>query len=207
MNHSESLTKLATALVKCQAMLQPAEKSSLNPFFKSKYADLSAVWDAAREPLTKNGLSVVQLPGFENGVVTLTTVLLHESGEWLSAPAGAPIAKADAQGVGSCISYLRRYALASVVGIVAEDDDGNAATQGRQSKAPPKENPGVSEDGQIRLPGKPEQWDGHGGKPIADIPEDVLTKAGAWLHKKDPVKNKLLVEAITEELERRRVAA
>lgn len=127
---SPSISLLAGALVKAQQALKPAIKDSANPFFKSKYADLGSVWDACRDALQSNGLSVVQFPGFtEAGAALLTTILLHESGEWISGTAGAPLNKADAQSMGSAITYLRRYALAAVVGVVTEDDDGNAASQ------------------------------------------------------------------------------
>lgn len=136
---SPSISLLAGALVKAQQALKPAIKDSANPFFKSKYADLGSVWDACRDALQSNGLSVVQFPGFTDaGAALLTTILLHESGEWISGTAGAPLNKADAQSMGSAITYLRRYALAAVVGVVTEDDDGNAASQ---PKAAPKKQP------------------------------------------------------------------
>jgi hypothetical protein len=122
------VANLAAALVKAQAKLKPAIKDSANPFFKSKYADLGAVWEACREALQSEGLAVVQLPGFASGEARLTTILLHASGEWIAGEAGAPLAKADAQGVGSAITYLRRYGLAAVAGVVTEDDDGNSAS-------------------------------------------------------------------------------
>lgn len=138
---SETITKLVGALVRAQRDFKPAIKDSSNPFFKSKYADLGAVWDACRDPLHANGLAVIQFPGFtDSGAALLTTMLVHESGEWLSATAGAPLTKADAQSVGSAITYLRRYALAAVVGVVTEDDDGNAASQPR-APAKPKPEP------------------------------------------------------------------
>lgn len=139
---SPSISLLAGALVKAQQALKPAIKDSANPFFKSKYADLGSVWDACRDALQSNGLSVVQFPGFTDaGAALLTTILLHESGEWIAGTAGAPLNKADAQSMGSAITYLRRYALAAVVGVVTEDDDGNAASQSKpapkKQQAPP----------------------------------------------------------------------
>ena len=136
---SVNVDQLATALVKAQQVMEGARKDSENPFFRSKYADLASVWLACRAPLNDNGLSVVQLPGFENGVATVTTILLHTSGQWIKGTSGAPIVgkttkdgtvlPADAQSVGSAITYLRRYALAAVAGVVQEDDDGNAASR------------------------------------------------------------------------------
>lgn len=132
---SESIKELATALAKAQAALRPAAKDATNPHFKSKYADLSAVWEACREPLSTNGLSVVQLPAdSEPGRLALTTMLLHSSGEWLSTTYSLKLQQDTAHGAGSALTYLRRYALAALVGVVAdEDDDGNSASQPARS--------------------------------------------------------------------------
>ena len=137
--NSEQINDLAAALVKAQAAMKPAVKDATNPHFKSKYADLSAVWEAARGPLTANGLSVVQMPTDSNepGRVALTTMLLHTSGQYLSSTVSTRLQQETAQGVGSALTYLRRYALAAMVGIVADDDDdGNAASQPRQQTEP-----------------------------------------------------------------------
>jgi hypothetical protein len=130
MNHqSESIANLAKALSIVQGKLTHAKKDSANPFFKSKYADLESVWDACRELLSTNGLSVMQFPGeFIDGCMALTTVLAHSSGEWIKQTMEVPVTKPDAQGAGSAITYMRRYALAAVVGVVQADDDGNAAS-------------------------------------------------------------------------------
>jgi hypothetical protein len=137
MNQSESLSNLATALAMVQGQLRPAEENAENPFFKSKYADIASIISAVRDLMAKNGLSVSQFPGLTvNHSATLTTILMHNSGEWLSQDMTIPLAKVDPQGYGSAITYARRYALASVLGIVAgEDDDGNSAT-GKQDKGP-----------------------------------------------------------------------
>jgi len=135
MVHSEQLNELAAALTKAQADMDGAKKSSANPFFKSKYADLSAVWDACREPLTKNGLSVVQTAGMEGDSVTITTMLLHSSGQWIRDTLTMKPKDTTPQGVGSTITYGRRYALSAIVGVAPEDDDGEAA-QGRIQKGP-----------------------------------------------------------------------
>ena len=129
MNRSDTLKDLAPALAKAQRSIKAAVKDSVNPHFRSKYADLGAVWEACREALTANGLSVVQMPvDVADGRVGLTTMLLHESGEFVSSTVSTPLTKNDAQGVGSALTYLRRYALAAMVGVVADDeDDGNAA--------------------------------------------------------------------------------
>jgi len=128
MKTSESITKIAEALTKAQAAMKPALKDSRNPHFNSKYADLTSVWDAIRAPLTDNGLSVLQLVGTnEAEKTTLTTRVLHVSGEWIESTWAIPIGKQDPQGLGSALSYARRYALAAAVGVVQDDDDANAA--------------------------------------------------------------------------------
>jgi len=132
MNHSDSIAALGAALAKAQGMIEGARKDSANPHFKSKYADLASCWDACREALSKNGLAVVQAPGeAASGVVEMTTMLVHESGEWISERLTIPLAKVDAQGYGSAVTYARRYALTAMVGIAPEDDDGNAAVAGK----------------------------------------------------------------------------
>ncbi len=143
MQKSETIAELAKALAKAQAAIQPAPKDTSNPFFKSKYADLPAVWRACREPLAANGLSVVQMPADSTeGRIALTTMLLHSSGEYITSTVSTKIAKDDPQGVGSALTYLRRYALAAMVGIVADDDDdGNAASTPpqQQQQAPQRQ--------------------------------------------------------------------
>lgn len=132
MNKSDSIGALATALALAQAEIDGAEKRKNNPAFKSRYADLGAVWEACQEPLTKHGLSVVQIPEESEDprtLLRLTTVLLHKSGEWISSTTSIPITKPDAHGFGSALTYARRYTLAAMLSVCSdEDDDGNAAT-------------------------------------------------------------------------------
>ena len=131
MIQSESIANLAKALSIVQGKLTYAVKDSANPFFKSKYADLESVWDACRSLLAENGLCVMQFPGTYSDLdksMSLTTILSHSSGEWISQEMSVPMSKVDAQGAGSCLSYMRRYSLAAVVGVVQADDDGNAAS-------------------------------------------------------------------------------
>ena len=141
MRTSETITKIADALVKAQSAMKPALKDSRNPHFNSRYADLASVWDAIREPLTSNGLSVIQMVGSnELEKTTLTTRVTHVSGEWIESTWQIPVGKQDPQGLGSAISYARRYALASAIGVVQDDDDGNAAMprQTQQTEYQPK---------------------------------------------------------------------
>ena len=126
MEKSETIGKLTLALSKVQAQLKPAKENSKNPFFKSSYADLGSVWDSIRKLLSDNELAIIQMPTDVGG---LTTILSHSSGEYISSTMYIP-SKEDAHGVGSAISYARRYALASVVGVVTGDDDGNGAVKG-----------------------------------------------------------------------------
>ena len=131
MQQSESIANLAKALSAVQGKLTYAKKDSKNPFFKSNYADLESVWDACRDLLSSNGLAVSQFPGLYSELdksMSLTTILTHISGEWISQEMSVPMSKPDAQGAGSCLTYMRRYALAAVVGVVQADDDGNAAS-------------------------------------------------------------------------------
>jgi hypothetical protein len=133
---SNEINEIATALVAVQAAIQPAIKDSKNPFFKSSYADLASVWDACAELLASHGLSVVQLgePAPAPDVMALTTMLMHTSGQWIAGTMESPLSKQDAQAVGSCTTYLRRYGLAAMIGIRTEDDDG-AAASGTVNKA------------------------------------------------------------------------
>lgn len=132
MEKSQSIGELAKALAAAQAKILGAKRDSENPFFKSKYADLAAVWDACRGPLSENGLSIIQTPRSQVTedalVIYVDTLLAHSSGEWVSESLGAVPSKSDPQGIGSCITYLRRYALGAIVGVAPEDDDGNAAS-------------------------------------------------------------------------------
>lgn len=134
---SAEIGKLAEALAVAQGMMENASKSSANPFFKSKYADLAEVWNTIREPLSKNGLSVVQAPvGIDGRSVKILTMLLHKSGQYIRTVTTIPCAKSDAQGIGSALTYGRRYALSALVGIAQEDDDGNAAVANNSTASP-----------------------------------------------------------------------
>ena len=135
---SEDIAKLSAALCSAQCEVENATKNAVNPHFKNQYADLPAVLEAVRPVLNKHGLAVVQHPGFEDGVCTLTTMLIHKSGEWIQSESASPISKQDPQGIGSAVTYLRRYSLASVMGISQADDDGNAASGPRRAPPPPR---------------------------------------------------------------------
>lgn len=132
-SHSPTIALLASALAKAQGELTNPTKDSVNPHFKSKYADFAAVRDAVSPALSKNKLAVAQLPTEANidGVAgpALVTMLIHESGEFIQTIILLRAQKNDPQGIGSALTYARRYALQSIVGVAAEeDDDGNAAS-------------------------------------------------------------------------------
>ncbi len=150
MKTSENIGDLAAALAKAQGAVEGATKDSANPFFRSKYADLASVWDACRSQLSSNGLSVVQFPRtkyigdpvpyewtskqgeVQYGVriacvVSVLTRVVHASGQWMEDRVSTMLPNANPQSVGSAITYLRRYALQSVIGIAPEDDDAEAA--------------------------------------------------------------------------------
>jgi hypothetical protein len=134
MKTSETIGKIALALLAAQRGITFAVKDSTNPHFKSKYADLGSVIDACKPALNEAGIAFMQMPApSDPGTIALTTRLIHESGEWIESTATCPLPKNDPQGYGSANTYLRRYALAAAVGLYQDDDDGNAATKGVQS--------------------------------------------------------------------------
>jgi hypothetical protein len=125
----ESINEIATALSLAQGEINNAEKTSENPFFKSKYADLAVVLNCVRPVFAKYGLSIVQIPSFTDGKVTVQTIIMHKSGQKIEGSLALPVAKQDAQGVGSAITYARRYAIAAMAGIAQEDDDAQEAVK------------------------------------------------------------------------------
>lgn len=132
---SESIKNLAVALAKFNGEVSKIEKDSSNPHFRNKYASLDNIIDEIRPILTKHGLSVIQMPGGDGEMFSMTTMLLHESGEWIeSDPIKMRPVKNDPQGIGSCTTYARRYSLAAFLSLnTGEDDDGNAASHAPQS--------------------------------------------------------------------------
>lgn len=142
MLHSDTLGAIAPALAKAQAKLEHAAKGRDNEYFNSKYADLPKVIDTIKPVLAEHGLAIIQ--GFvpdETGV-TIETRIIHSSGEWISDEGlHLPAKKADAQAFGSAATYARRYALMALIGLAADDDDGNAAVAAAPktaAKAAPK---------------------------------------------------------------------
>ncbi len=136
MKTSESIVKISAALVKMQAETSHATFDSLNPHFKNKYASLAEVIDTVKPVLAKYGLCVLQLPFYREGIgFMLSTRILHESGEWIETEVMLNPTKNDPQGVGSAITYMRRYTIPGVCLIASdEDDDGNEASKPNSSK-------------------------------------------------------------------------
>lgn len=128
MNNSVTIGELAKALSKAQGEMGAAVKDAKNPFYKSTYADLASVIEAIREPFSKNGLAYSQLIGESDDHAIITTLLFHISGEFLSDTLKLKPVKNDPQGIGSAITYGRRYGLQAIAGLAAEDDDGNFAS-------------------------------------------------------------------------------
>ena len=136
MRRSESIKNIAKALAQFQAEVRNPANTETNPFFKSKYAPLNDILNLVRPLLSKHGLSILQSPSGDGQNVTVTTLIAHESGEWIeSEPLTLKADKATAQGAGSAITYARRYALSAMLGISSEDDDdGNFASNTEKNK-------------------------------------------------------------------------
>lgn len=135
---SNSIQEIAKSLITFQVKVDSIKKDAKNPFFKSSYASLANILDSIKEPLIETGLSIIQFPVGDYG---LNTILLHESGEWISAEYNMKPVKDDPQGRGSAITYARRYAIASILCLnIDEDDDGNTATYGGKNPQEAEEN-------------------------------------------------------------------
>lgn len=138
METSEKIDELAGALAKAQGEIKGALKDATNPFFKSKYATLDAVWDACRAALSSNGLSIVQGASTPHeATVSVTTMLLHSSGQWIRDVLTLPAGEGGPQETGSALTYARRYGLSAMVGVAPEDDDDANAAQGAPAAKKP----------------------------------------------------------------------
>jgi hypothetical protein len=163
---SADIGMLAEALSKAQGTMKAAKKDGVNPYFSSKYATMDAVWDTCREPLAANKLSVIQLLGNDGNDATLTTILAHASGQWVrSTIAVTPMRRksksegggfedaSDVQSIGGTLTYLRRYALAAIVGVVSDEDtDGEGGRKAAESGRADSENAG--EKAAVEIPDK-----------------------------------------------------
>lgn len=130
MKTSDQINELSSALAKAQGELEAASFDSVNPHFKSKYASLTSIVEAIKKPLSRNGLSYAQATELNNGSLVLITRIMHSSGQWLESSYPINPVKNDPQGIGSALTYARRYSLSSLVGAVSdEDDDSNQASK------------------------------------------------------------------------------
>lgn len=149
-----SIDKLSAAMAKAFPAIEGAIKGKVNPAFRSRYADLSSVIDAVKPHLAEHGLWFLQRTHSVDGGVAVETIILHASGQSMSAGVlRLPASKQDAQGYGSALTYARRYSLMAAFGVPAEDDDGNAAT-GRTSNESPSSigsNPIGPDDSEMRV--------------------------------------------------------
>lgn len=204
MKHSESIAKIAPALVKAQSAIKSIHKDATNPFFSSRYTSLDKIMEEIRPVCAANGLAVMQ--GVTNpetvegelACINITTMVLHESGEWVSVdvvvPVGtAPIEKGkperapNAQTAGSAITYGRRYGISTAFGITSdEDDDGNASSEGRARStqarsAPPASRPAPRSNGS----GAVMPFGKTRGTPLAKLSTDEIESALEWAKSKD----------------------
>lgn len=140
MNLDHSNAALFAALALAQAEVENATKGSVNPHFKSRYADLAEVLNTVRPTFAKHGLAIIQSTGYSEGVVSVTTAIVHKEGGYVTSVASCTPAKTDAPGIGSATTYLRRYSAAAMAGISQEDDDGVSAMHNNPAptKAPAK---------------------------------------------------------------------
>lgn len=162
---SAEIKDLAAALSKVQKEIKGAAMDSANPFYKSKYADLTSVWEACRALLAANNLAVVQTNGPTDGsTVTVITTLLHTSGQWIRGELTMRPVKSEPQQIGSAMTYARRYALSAIVGVCPEDDDGAAASGTVKQISKAQERPGFST-----------------GKPVAQFDAEQAKKTQADL--------------------------
>lgn len=174
------MTEFLKAFVKVQKALKPAKKDSLNPHFKSKYANLESCYEACRDVLSDNGFVVLQVPWIsEEGATILRTDLYHVSGQVLIGQMFVCAKDTTAQARGSALTYSRRYSLVTIVGLATEDDDGQAATQGHVKSKPQggvlgpikKQIP----NGDFLIPAS-KTFGAYQGKKVKDVPKEHLEK-------------------------------
>lgn len=137
MKTSEQINEVISALAKAQGMMAPAIFNKKNPHFGQKYADFTSCMDACRLPLSQNGLAIVQACQTIDGKLFLVTMIAHTSGQWLKSEFPLNPSKQDSQGIGSAMTYAKRYSLCGILGIVADedgDDDDGETSVGRSNK-------------------------------------------------------------------------
>jgi hypothetical protein len=221
---TDSITKIAPALVAAAGQLSAVAKDSVNPAFRSKYVSLDALMAEVRPVLAQHGLCVMQGTKYpetaEQGKlvgITIETRIIHSSGEWIASSVVVPVAKSDPQGAGSAITYGRRYGLSAALGLTADDDDGESATQATRNatykqdrqqdrKAAPVADAPAAQRMFDAVPTTPraKAFDGnvaeamaypfpfkksaHHGKPLGEVPEDALISTLKWCQDTDAAK-------------------
>ena len=142
MKRSDTIAAFAAAMAKAQARIRPAVKNAVNPHLRNQYANLESIIEAAREPLAANGFWFIQESGkiTAENTITVQTLVIHSSGEWVETECEVPLGKRDAQGLGSASTYGCRYGLRLALGIPTgeSDDDGEAAQPKAQPAPKPK---------------------------------------------------------------------
>jgi hypothetical protein len=192
MHKSDTIGKLAESLAKAQAEIKAIAKDRTNPHFKNRYATLDAILDAVRPTLAKHGLSVVQGASDTTQGFNVETYLLHSSGEFIANVVAVPVSKQDAQGVGSALTYGRRYGVSALLALSTdEDDDGEQAVKKPMPK-PDARKPEVK----VQADDPKREWDGtdadalgyrfpivgspNHGKPMGEMSDADLQKFVAW---------------------------
>lgn len=143
--------KLMEALSHMQGALDNAKKESKNPYFNSKYADLATCLSALKKPMSDNGLSISQHCSYNGVSVECVTILGHSSGQMMVSSLSVPVTKKDAQGVGMAITYGRRYALSSIVGLAQADDDAESAVEHEPDEQAAEVSSGYATEKQVGL--------------------------------------------------------
>ena len=176
------MKNIATALVKAQKEFGPALKTSSNPHFRTKYADLSACIEAVIDGLNNNGIYLMQLTDEHLDGIKIQTVFIHESGEQLSSGwLYVPAAKNDPQGFGSALTYARRYSLMVAAGLAPADDDGNAASKPAPVAAPKPVPKPAAPPTPPAPPAPPKKMEGKSGEWQLKVSAQPDTEFGDWL--------------------------
>lgn len=177
MNHSESIAKIAAALAAFQSEVKDPARDGENPHFRSKYVQLDGLLAAVRPILSKHGLSVMQSTGGDGQDISVTTEIMHTSGEWIRTDALILKAvKADPQGAGSAVTYGRRYSLSAALGVAwDDDDDGNAASAPPKSKV--KSAPKATKNDHLKAVAEAAKKQHVKNEEIKEIMQEVYGKA------------------------------
>jgi hypothetical protein len=166
--NSEQTNEIAAALAKAQGQMENAKYNKTNPHFRNKYADLAAIIEAVKKPLADNGIAFSQVTDIREETFVLVTTLMHSSGQWIESEYPLPLAADKPQVMGSALTYARRYELATICGIAAEEDnDAEGVAEAVGARKPPKPAPDIIGS---TAPGEP------GNKPVIEhIPHDPKT--------------------------------